>query len=87
LLSLPHILVNKITHPLVTPLEHRGIVIVSYPLVVHHVLKITDNCSGPEIPSPGRNKRLVHVKSDGTGTLYTLKRDSALIKEHRFIGC
>jgi hypothetical protein len=48
-------------------MEYRGVMIVAYRLVLHHILQITDDCCATELVTACRDQWLVHVQRNGTG--------------------
>jgi len=66
-LALLHQRRDDFTHAAVTGAEYRGVVIVAYRLVLHHVLQVADDGCATELVTPCRNQRLVHVQRNGAG--------------------
>src|SRR5664280_292430 len=87
LLSLVYKCRDKFPHALVTPVKHRGVVVVPNMRVVHHVLQIANNVRSSKVVPARWNERLVHVKGtckagtnatevDSTGNVQRCARSS-----------
>ncbi len=85
LLALVNQLGEELAHPLVAPVENRGVVIIANPLVIHHVLEITDNRGSGQIPAACRNQRLVHMQGNGAGGANPAEINSAVGQKNRLV--
>jgi hypothetical protein len=73
---------NELPHPLVAPVEHRGVVVVADAGVLHHPLQVADRGRGAQVRPTGRDERLVHVQGDGEGAVDPVER-RPLVAVHR----
>ena len=71
-----HQLRDELGHAFVAPMEHRRVVVVADPLVVHHVLEVTDDSRRPQVRAARGNQRLVHVKRDAEGAPHASEVDA-----------
>jgi hypothetical protein len=58
---------DELAHALVAPDEHRGVVVVADPRIVHHVLQVADDFGAAQIMASGRNQGLVLMQGAGKG--------------------
>lgn len=58
---------DELTHALVAPAEHRGVVVVTDLTVVVHPLQVAHDCRRTEVGSSGGDQGLMHVQRDGEG--------------------
>jgi hypothetical protein len=72
---------HELTHPLIAPHEHRRVVIVANVLVLHHVLKVTDDRRRTQVAPTGWNQRLVHVQGDRRRASDPAEVDPALARK------
>ena len=81
LLALAEQLADELAHPLVAPVEHRGVVVVADVGVLQHPLQVADDSRGAQVRSAGRDQRLVHVQSDREGAVDAGDTQRRLIRE------
>ena len=81
LLALAEQLGDELAHPLVAPVEHRGVVVVADVGVLQHPLQVADDGGGAQAWSPGGDERLVHVQGDREGAVDTGDTRRRLILE------
>ena len=60
---------DELAHPLVAPVEHRGVVVVAQVGVLQHPLQVADDGRRAQVRSAGRDQRLVHVQGDREGAV------------------
>ena len=69
---------DELAHAFIAPDEHRRVVVVADPLVVHHVLQVADDVGGAKIGAAGWNQWLVHVQRDRARRLDAAESDLVL---------
>ena len=69
---------DELAHAFIAPDEHRRVVVVADPLVVHHVLQVADDLGGAKIGAAGWNQWLVHVQRDRARRLDAAESDLVL---------
>ncbi len=77
-LAAPDQLGDELAHPLVAPVEDRGVVIVADLRMIHHVFEIADDGRPAQILAPGWNQGLVHVQRTREEAPGPLEVDPAL---------
>ena len=74
---------DQLPHPLVAPVEHRGVMAVADVGMLQHPLQVADDGGGAQVGSAGRDQRLVHMQGDGKRAVDTGNVHRRLIREQR----
>jgi hypothetical protein len=74
---------DELPHPLVAPVEHRGVMVVAQVGMLQHPLQVAHDRGSAQVGAVGRDQRLVHVQSDRERAVDAGDVHRGSTKEHR----